>query len=102
MPAFFWRRLVAAALVITPLLPAAAEDKAYYRSSASRPADAFTVGSTGTRTPDRTHARWLGAKRGANSPSLISRVTAKRLNTVGGRNRRSLFGKPSVAVSMSP
>src|SRR6516162_11558599 len=59
------------------------------RSSASRPVEASTVGLTATRTPDRTHARWLGAKRGANSPSLISRVTAKRLNTVGGRNSRS-------------
>src|SRR6516225_7544822 len=64
------------------------------RSSASRPADASTVGLTGTSTPDSTQARWLGAKRGARRPSLISRVTAKRLNTVGGRNKRSLFGKP--------
>jgi hypothetical protein len=71
------------------------------RSSASRPLEASTVGLTDTRTPVRTHARWLGAKRGA-SPSLISRVTAKRLNTVGGRKRRELSSKPSDAVSMSP
>src|SRR6266849_1016275 len=73
-----------------------------YRSSPSRPAEASTVGLTATRTPVRTHARWLGAKRGANNPSLISRVTAKRLNTVGGRYSRSLLGKPSVGVSISP
>src|SRR5215831_15850060 len=42
------------------------------------------------------------AKRGASSPSLISRVTAKRLNTVGGKNKRELSSKPSVLVSMSP
>src|SRR5215469_7542930 len=72
------------------------------RSSASRPVEASTVELPGTRTPVRTHARWLGAKRGANSPSLISRVTAKRLKAVGGRNKRSLFGKPSDGVSMSP
>src|SRR5262249_5416252 len=55
------------------------------RSSASRPVEASTVGLTGTRTPDSTQARWLGAKRGANRPSFISRVTAKRLKAVGGR-----------------
>jgi MFS family permease len=55
------------------------------RSSASRPSDAFTVGSTATRRPCSTKARSLRAKRGASSPSLISRVTAKRLNTVGDR-----------------
>src|ERR1700681_4703339 len=72
------------------------------RASRSRPADAATAGRTGTTTPDSTHAFWLGAKRGASSPSLISRVTAKRLNCVAGINKRSLFGKPSEAVSTSP
>src|SRR5438067_61575 len=71
-------------------------------SSLSRPADANTTGATGTRTPVKTQARWLGAKRGASSPSLISRVTAKRLNAVAGRNNRSLFEKPFDGVSMSP
>ena len=64
---------------------ASPRDRNSQRSSTSRPVEASTVGLTATRTPDRTHPRWLGAKRGANSPSLISRVTAKRLNTVGGR-----------------
>src|SRR5207248_1248768 len=73
-----------------------------YRSLESRPSDADTTGSTFTRKPVRIHARWLGAKRGANSPSLISRVTAKRLNAVAGKKRRALSGKPSDAVSMSP
>ena len=73
-----------------------------YRSSPSRPVEAFTAGLTATRAPVSIHARWLGEKRGANRPSLISRVTAKRLNTVGGRYNRSLFAKPSVAVSISP
>ena len=50
-----------------------------YRSSASRPSDAGATGFTGTREPCRTQPRWLGANRGASSPSLISRVTAKRL-----------------------
>src|SRR6185295_2338607 len=40
------------------------------RSSASRPAEAGTDGVTATRNPDRTQARWLGAKRGASKPSL--------------------------------
>src|SRR5712672_267907 len=78
------------------------EKRRAQRSSPSRPVEAATVGSTGTRTPDKIHARWLGAKRGAKSPSLISRVTAKRLNTVGGKKRRVLSAKPSVGVSMSP
>src|SRR5262249_23031391 len=56
-------------------------------TSEARPADAAAGGSTFTRVPVRTYARWLGAKRGANSPSLISRVTAKRLNTVGGKEK---------------
>src|SRR6202035_1333420 len=56
-----------------------------YRSSVSRPSDAAIAGVTATRNPVRTHARWLGAKRGASKPSLISRVTAKRLNEVAGR-----------------
>src|SRR6202035_4868831 len=73
-----------------------------YLSSPSRPAEAGTAGLTATRAPVSTHARWLGEKRGANRPSLISLVTAKRLNTVGGRYSRSLLPKPSVAVSISP
>jgi hypothetical protein len=73
-----------------------------YRSSESRPAEADTAGLTGTSVPVRIHAPWFGAKRGASNPSLISRVTAKRLNTVGGRNTRVLSEKPSVAVSMLP
>src|SRR5437879_11822838 len=72
------------------------------RSSASRPAEAGTAGLTGTRVPVRIQARWLGAKRGASNPSLISRVTAKRLNAGGVRNKRVLSWKPSDAVSMSP
>src|SRR5438309_2016071 len=59
-----------------------------YRSSLSSPAEAGTAGLTGTSTPDSTHALWLGAKRGASNPSLISRVTAKRLSHLGGRKRR--------------
>jgi hypothetical protein len=58
MPVRSWR-LVAAALAITPRVPAAVEgeaalrcrlylDEADYRSSASRPVDAFTGGLTGT------------------------------------------------------
>jgi hypothetical protein len=66
------------------------------------PVEASTTGLTGTRTPDSTQARWLGAKRGASSPPLISRVTAKRLKAVGGRQRRELSAKPSVGVSISP
>src|SRR5262249_60773756 len=73
-----------------------------YRPSPSRPAEAATAGCTGTRAPVIIQARWLGEKGGANNPSLISRVTAKRLNTVGGRNKRSLLSKPSDAVSISP
>ena len=42
-----------------------------------RPADADTAGLTGIKLPVNTQARWLGAKRGVSSPSLISRVTAK-------------------------
>src|SRR5881296_1284310 len=57
------------------------------RSSASRPVEAGTAGLTGTRVPVRLQARWLGAKRGASNPSLISRVTAKRSNAVAGRWR---------------
>jgi hypothetical protein len=68
-----------------PRLFSAVREACGQRSSESSPADALTTGVTGTRTPVRTHARWLGAKRGAKSPSLISRVTAKRLKTVGGR-----------------
>lgn len=52
--------------------------------------------------PVSTHARWLGANRGAREPSLISRVTAKRRNEVAGKNRRELSGNPSLAVSTSP
>src|SRR5437588_683376 len=33
-----------------------------YRSSLSRPVEAGTAGLTDTRTPDNTHAFWLGAK----------------------------------------
>src|SRR5437016_2362429 len=73
-----------------------------YRSSLSSPAEAGTAGLTGTSTPDSTHALWLGAKRGASNPSLISRVTAKRLSHLGGRKRRELSGNPSDAVSTSP
>src|ERR1700731_4691039 len=73
-----------------------------YRSSESRPADAGTEGVTATRNPVRTHALSLGAKRGASRPSLISRVTAKRLKSVGDRYSRKLFRKPSVGVSASP
>jgi hypothetical protein len=98
---------------LVPVTAAAAEEEAAlrcrlylgeadYRASASRPADAFTGGSTGTRTPDKTHARWLGAKTRREQPIIDFPLTAKRLNAVGGRYRRSLFGKPSVAVSMSP
>src|SRR6266436_8789500 len=43
---------------------------------------------------------WGKARR--QYPSSISRVAAKRLKTVGGRNRRELSAKPSDCVSMSP
>src|SRR2546422_10191200 len=72
------------------------------RSSASRPVEAGTAGLTGTRVPVRIQARWLGANRGASNPSLISRVTAKRLNVVAGGKRRGLSGKPSGEGSTSP
>src|SRR5690348_12524869 len=65
-------------------------DEPAQRSSESRPADAGTAGLTGTRVPVRIQARWLGAKRGASNPSLISRVTANRLKAVAGRKRRVL------------
>jgi hypothetical protein len=42
------------------------------------------------RQPPCTQAHWLGANRGDGSPSVSSRVTAKRLNAVTGRSRRSL------------
>jgi len=58
--------------------------RAPQRSSPSRRLDAGTAGLTGTRVPLSTTARWLGAKRGASRPSLISRVTWKRLNLVAG------------------
>jgi hypothetical protein len=64
--------------------------------------EASTVGLTFTSEPLNTQPRWLGEKRGASEPSLISRVTAKRLNAVGGRYNRVLSAKPSVAVSISP
>src|SRR6266436_942543 len=73
-----------------------------YLSSASRPVEASTLGLTFTSEPLNTQPRWLGEKRGASDPSLISRVTAKRLNAVGGRYNRVLLGNPSVAVSISP
>ena len=73
-----------------------------HRSSLSSPSDAGTDGLTGTSVPDNTHAFWLGAKRGANSPSSISRVTAKRLNCVAGMNNLVLSANPSDAVSTSP
>src|ERR1700730_12014846 len=72
-----------------------------YRSSESRPA-AATDGVTATREPDRTHALWLGENRGASKPSLISRVTAKRLNDAAGKYNRKIFAKPSAAVSGAP
>ncbi len=73
-----------------------------HRSSASRPTEAGIAGNCGTSEPCSTQPRWLGANRGANRPSLISRVTAKRLKTVAGRKRRVLSGNPSLAVSTSP
>src|SRR6266571_6816160 len=57
---------------------------ASYRSSLSSPCEAGTDGLTGTSIPDSTQAFWLGANRGASNPSLISLVTAKRLNCVAG------------------
>src|SRR5437899_2747943 len=44
-----------------------------YRSSPSSSSEAGTDGLTGTSAPDITQALWLGANRGASSPSLISR-----------------------------
>src|SRR5260370_39097089 len=73
-----------------------------YRSSESRPVAAGTEGVTATREPVRTHALWLGEKRGASKPSFISRVTAKRSNEVTDRYNRKLSGNPSDAVSGSP
>src|SRR5215475_7258944 len=54
--------------------------------------------------PERTQPRVLGAKRGASSPSLISRVTAKRLKLLGKRKMHVLspWGQCELAVSMSP
>src|SRR6185436_16638411 len=71
-----------------------------YRSSPSLLIEAGTEGSTRTSLPLSTQARWLGAKRGAKSPSSSSRVTAKRLNEVGGRNNLS-FDWPSDSSSGS-
>src|SRR5207344_3616421 len=59
----------------------------HYLSSPSLEIEAGTAGLTRARDPLKTHARWLGARRGARRPSLSSRVTAKRLNAVGGRNK---------------
>src|SRR5260221_6767511 len=73
-----------------------------YGSSPSSPAEAGTAGLTGVSVPDSTHAFWLGANLGASIPSLISRVTAKRLNCVAGMNKRSLLANPSDIVSTSP
>ena len=64
-----------------------------YRSSPSSPSEAGTDGLTGTSVPDNTHAFWLGANRGASSPSLISRVTANRLNCVAGINNPCVVRK---------
>src|SRR5262245_16110482 len=72
------------------------------RSSESRPSETGTAGTTAFIEPLRIHARWLGAKRGANSPSLISRVTANRPKLVAGRKRRALSSNPSLVLSTSP
>src|SRR5258708_36230572 len=74
----------------------------YYRSSESRPVAAGTDGVTATRDPVRTHALWLGEKRGASKPSFMSRVTAKRFNEVTGRYNRKLSGKLWDVVSEWP
>src|SRR5262249_12698506 len=71
------------------------------RLSASCVTDALTDGCTSVNGPLWTHARWLGAKRGARRPSLISRVTAKRLNCVAGMKRRSFERPPSEKSSRS-
>jgi hypothetical protein len=42
-----------------------------YRSSESRPADARTLGLTGTMEPASTQPRWLGEKQ-AQRPVVIS------------------------------
>jgi hypothetical protein len=42
-----------------------AEIPSVYRSSLSRPVEAGTAGLTGTKRPESTQARWLGANRGA-------------------------------------
>jgi len=46
----------------------------------------------------------LGANRGASRPSLISRVTAKRLKLLGKRKMQVLspWGQCELGVSMSP
>ena len=73
-----------------------------YRSSLSRPADPITAGLTGLTNPVKIQAFWLGAKRGASGPSLISRVAANRSKVGARRKRRVLSGKPSDGESMSP
>ena len=90
-----------------PFLPQSAPGRTraawrFHRSSPSSPAEAGTGGLTRAITPDRTHAFWLGANRGASKPSLISRVTAKRVNCVAGMNNRELSENPSDPVSTSP
>jgi hypothetical protein len=54
------------------------------RLSKSCLTEAGIGGSTWVKKPLWTQPRWLGAKRGASSPSFSSRVTAKRLNSVAG------------------
>src|SRR5262245_42907718 len=72
-----------------------------HRLSASCVTEALTDGDTSVNGPLWTHARWLGAKRGERSPSLISRVTAKRLNCVAGMKSRSFDRPPSEKSSRS-
>src|SRR5438093_301066 len=74
------------------------------RSSASSPSEAATTGKPVTMVPERTQPRVLGAKRGASKPSLISRVTAKRLKLRGVRKIHVLSpcGQRGLGVSMSP
>jgi len=72
-----------------------------YLLSPSCGTDAGTDGLTRLISPLSTHARWLGAKRGESSPSLISRVTATRLYAVAGKYSRSLDWPPSEVPSRS-
>src|SRR5262249_42722833 len=81
-------RIFARGALCRKAIGASAANNSPYLSSASRGTEAGTEGRTNVTGPLRTYARWKGAKRGASNPSLISRVTANRLNALGGRYKR--------------